>query len=209
MGGVVVTASDWGPDSPATPVIHSFNPDGPGMCGDIAPAILRGVVPPACELRAGHEGWHESSDGAKWSRNAAELLSSSAAPARTPVPADAEERDGREALSDDLSREHAMARVMDPNAHDDAFPMNPDRRVERLDSALAHAIAAVEAGFRLVSEDDATVDRVARAMHLAGCECGMSFDDHQVSMLNDFGEEDEGYMVMARAAVRALREAGQ
>lgn len=105
-----------------------------------------------------------------------------------------------------------LARLLDPIAFDDrAKPQNLGQsfdRYSRQQTAMDHATIALIRGYRLVSEDETTVDRVARAMHLAGCECGMSFDDHQVSMLNDFGEEDEGYMVMARAAVRALREGG-
>ena len=74
-----------------------------------------------------------------------------------------------------LRAEEAMARVMDPSAHDDGFPMHPDRRVERLDSALAHAIAAIEAGFRLVSEDDATVAGMVREFHEV---FGVAIDQH-------------------------------
>lgn len=69
--------------------------------------------------------------------------------------------------SGDLAAEETLARVMDPNAHDDGFPMNSDRRVERLDSALAHAIAALDAGYRLVSEDDTTVAGMVREFHEA------------------------------------------
>lgn len=61
-------------------------------------------------------------------------------------------------------------------------------------------------GYRLVAEDDTTVERLAVALHEAGCGCGMTLDEHQTAMRRDFDEEDPAYRAMARAAVRALRE---
>lgn len=194
-----MTASDRGPDSPATTRFRAFY-DWP------APVEFNAELPDDIDGPPDERDF--LLDAAPFAKLAAvrvervALPSSSAAPGRTPVPADTEGRDGGEALSDDLSRERAMARVMDPNAHDDTFPMHPDRRVERLDSALAHAIAAVDAGYRLVSEDDATVERVARVLHDRLCdradgdEACEDYDDHR------------WYKADARAAVRALREAG-
>lgn len=75
---------------------------------------------------------------------------------------------------------------------------------------LGEIAAALDvAGYRLVSEDTDTVERLAAVMHSAGCGCGMSLDDHQAAMRNDFDQEDPAYAEMARAAIQALRDGGQ
>lgn len=198
------------PDQGATNMPNpnpSATEDGRAVSGDLSPetvAVLvdlaRALDPEACDPPAKTLPIGDAAE--VWRRQDAALLTARRVWEAGWRPAPPRPSGG-------LVAEEAMAKVMDPNAHDDGFPMDPDRRVERLDAALAHAIAAVEAGFQLVSEDDTTVDRLAVAMHAAGCGCGMSLDEHQASMRNDFDEEDPAYAVAARAAVRALREAGQ
>lgn len=74
--------------------------------------------------------------------------------------------------------------------------------------AIAVADAILAAGYRLAVEDDTTIDRVARAIHHA--ECG--YDD-LCKGYDSHGEWDrkwreDSYEAAARAAVRAIREAG-
>lgn len=81
-------------------------------------------------------------------RDATDSPPSVAVAARTPVPADTEERDGGEALSGDLARVLVEAEGFEQPAH----------------VHYAQAAAVLAAGYRLVSEDDTTVERVARAL---------------------------------------------
>lgn len=142
-----------------------------------------------------------------------------AAPGRTPAVEGDRTPEGRtddlRAEAGDLSDDAALvalATVIDPEAMavGGNLPIAEAMGwMARQDRALLDAHAIHEAGYRLVSEDDTTVDRLAVVLHSAGCGCGMSLDDHQAAMRNDFGEEDPGFAEMARAAVRALREAGR
>lgn len=122
-----------------------------------------------------------------------EMPPSVAAPARTPVPADAEEEDGREALGGDLRRQLA-AIIAHPK-----MPA-PERRFmdgdacDRCPKALDAADAVIAAGFRLVSDDEATVDRVAAALaaadSAAGTALALSYEER---------------WAMAREAIRAMQ----
>ncbi|MGB3443862.1 MAG: hypothetical protein WBA97_34425 [Actinophytocola sp.] len=95
-----------------------------------------------------------------------------------------------------------LARLLDPVAFDDhAVPKNVGQsfdRYSRQQTAMDHATIALIRGYRLVSDDEATVDRVAE------------------TLWREFWREVPGYGITkefwrgpARAAVRALREAGQ
>ena len=64
------------------------------------------------------------------------------------------------------------------------------------------AQGVVEAGYRRVVDDDTTVERVARQMLAAN-------GDHLVAWAECRVQVRERYRALARAAVRALREAGQ
>lgn len=160
-----MTASDWGPDSPADAVSKA----------DVVARLA---------------GQH------------AETVPSVSAPARTPVPEDTEERDGRKALSDDLRRQ--LAAII-------AHPKMPaaDRRYfagggcDRCPKALDAADAVIEAGFRLVSDDEATVDRLAAVLWTRLNPRGRAWSE----LLG--GPSEVEFREHARAAVRALREAGQ
>lgn len=103
----------------------------------------------------------------------------------------------------------ALATLLEPEAFDPNVKAAPEWRERAKGTALAYAAKVITSGYRLVSEDEATVELLAVAMHTAGCGCGMTLDEHQASMRHDFDEEDPAYADMARAAVRALREAGQ
>lgn len=102
-----------------------------------------------------------------------------------------------EALSDDLRRQLA-AIIAHPKMPADVRRFAGTDECDRCTGSLDVADAVIKAGFRLVSEDDATVDRVAE------------------KLWREFWREVPGYGITkdfwrgpARAAVRALREAGQ
>jgi hypothetical protein len=124
----------------------------PGMCGDPMPMVLRGVAAVVCELRHGHPGWHETTDGAKWS------------PRRAPVPV-SESRIATEGSAagepagdglDDLRAE--MAAI----AHAATDTEISRVRIKDLPSPwqmIENAVdALVAAGFRRVPEDAETLE---------------------------------------------------
>lgn len=100
----------------------------------------------------------------------AETVPSVAAPGPTPVPADTEERDGREPLSGDHSGSptraavEALAALLEPEAFDPTVSASRAWREPTQAVALNHAAKVITSGYRLVSEDDATLDRVAAAI---------------------------------------------
>jgi hypothetical protein len=120
----------------------------PGMCGDQMPMVLRGGAHAVCELRHGHPGWHETTDGAKWS------------PRRAPVPVgesriatggSAAAEPAGDGLDDLRAERDALADLIDP-----VDRTNPQGRRTGL-SPLADAYSAADrilgAGFRRVPED--------------------------------------------------------
>lgn len=120
-----------------------------------------------------------------------------------PNPNPSATEDGR-AVSGDLSPETVavlvdLARALDPEACDPpakTLPIGDAAEVwRRQDTALLTARRVWEAGYRLVSEDDATVDRLAELLT----------DWFEGRGRAEFWDAQD----MARAAVRALREAGQ
>lgn len=105
------------------------------------------------------------------------LPSSVAADGRTPGPADTEERDGRKALRAEL-----MGLILDAGT-----------------AGLAADVILASGYRRLVSDDEATVERVGWAiMHALARVAG---EDHETTKA--------AWSEVGRAAVRALREAGQ
>lgn len=86
-----------------------------------------------------------------------------------------------------------LARLVDPEAVLAPLRSVPIDRVgevlAREERALRFAMAAYDAGYRRVVEDDTTVERAAEAIHAAGA-----------------GMDVEQCKPLARAAVRALRE---
>lgn len=115
--------------------------------------------------------------------------------------------DGSGALSPEtVAALVALARVLDPDACDPpatSLPIGEAAEVwRRQDAALLTARRVWEAGWRLVSEDDATVDRIVRALHDEWCGCEEGLADHRDGYRHNLDDA-------ARAAVRALREAGE
>lgn len=167
------------PDSPQ--VVRSFDPDRDGMCGNQAPAVLIGIAPPVCGLRWGHRGWHEAEDGSKWSREAAELPSSVAVSGLTP----GSERDRTPGeRTGDLGADLVAT-----------FATHRTGTFEDLAQAL------LEAGWRRVSVDDDTVERVARAIWASKWRVPDATDRAWERAKSRTTE----HHVAARAAVQALR----
>jgi hypothetical protein len=154
-----VTASDWGPDSPAT------------VERDDADSVPSVAAPGRTPAREGD---------------------------RTPGERTDDLRAEQDRIKDRRRRERELAAVMDPAAFDDMATIPTARRRERQLDALLFASSAISAGYRLVSDDEATVDRVAAAM----------FDAYNTWVT--WGQADEGdrerFRGHARAAVRALRD---
>ena len=80
---------------------------------------------------------------------------------------------------------------LEPQAFDPLQPADPVWREVTRNVALGHAAKVITSGYRLVSDDEATVERVAAKIWGSGVLSGWSLDM-------------EHYRVMARAAVRAL-----
>lgn len=102
----------------------------------------------------------------------------------------------------------ALARDMDPAAWRALVDATDEQwKRQRSDQlvTVAYAEAAIRAGWRLVSEDDDTIDRVARALHADRCDCG-DYDDHLNWVKDELDMNEMPDVEAARAAVRALRE---
>jgi hypothetical protein len=125
-----------------------------------------------------------------------------------PNPDPSATEDGR-AVSGDLSPETVaalvdLARVLDPDACDPpakSMPIGAAAEAwRRQDAALKTARQVWEAGYRLVSEDDTTVDRLAALLWSRLNPRGRAWSE----LLG--GPSEVEFREHARAAVRALRE---
>lgn len=101
----------------------------------------------------------------------------------------------------------ALAALLEPEAFDPDIAAAPEWRERTKDTALAYAAKVITSGYRLVSEDDTTVDRVAAAIWHSDV---LRFADLPPTGWEHVqGRERRDYLRIAAAAVRALREAGE
>lgn len=126
--------------------------------------------------------------------------------------------EGGRAVSGDLSGPselamvRALAALLEPEAFAPDIAASPEWREPTQAVALNHAAKVITSGYRLVSEDDTTVDRVAAELadvdgylwpeegeEEAAAQAGLSRTIANVDYYRD----------RARAAIRALREAGE
>lgn len=109
--------------------------------------------------------------------------------------------EGGRAVSGDLSGPselamvRALAALLEPEAFAPDIAASPEWREPTQAVALNHAAKVITSGYRLVSEDAATLDRVARAIAMTDAWLPLPEE-----IKNDLRRR-------ARAAVRALREA--
>lgn len=101
----------------------------------------------------------------------------------------------------------ALAQVLDPDAfRSRSLPIREAAEVlHRREVAMSVSLAAIDAGYRLVSEDDTTVERVAEALWLSDIRELPGIPDGDWATDAPTGAK-EHFRAQARAAVRALRE---
>lgn len=102
----------------------------------------------------------------------------------------------------------ALAAILEPEAFDPDQSAVEGWRGATMNVALAHAAKVITSGYRLVVDDDTTVDRVARAIFV---QARARYDGPEnVPTWDEDPEEDrEEFRFVARAAIQALREGGE
>ena len=220
-----MTASDWGPDSPAQEgavpasavaqgATNTPNPpesaisSGNDGSGDLSPetvaslvALARVIDPDACDPPAKSLPVGEAAE--VWRRQDTALLTARRvweAGYRPPLSSAEAVAEADRLESIPANQELAAAiRVAMAGWQQSSEPAG--RGVT--DAFVYMANELISQGWRLVSDDEATVDRVARALFgdFDGVVDGMTFDEASE-------KTREAYRGRARAAVRALRDGG-
>lgn len=209
-----MTVSDWGPDSPAATRFRAhYDQPAPVEFECFMPGDLDGPDDERQYLLDEAPFAKQRAVRVEVAVPASTVAQGAANPPAPPESAIPSGNDGSGDLSPETVAELvALARVIDPDACDPpakALPIADVNEVwRRQDTALLTARRVWGADYRLVSDDEATVDRVAAALWLVDVRT-LPRTERADWGRNAPDDAKAHFRAMARAAVRALREAGQ